>query len=670
MKKSIMNYSIVTITCFTLLTIAFSVQSQKTTLDGPWYFTLDQFNVGEKVGWHLPTLEMQKWEKVIVPHCFSDDQKYLFYTGNTWYTRKFNVSEIEPNNKMFVRFEAVYYKSTVFINGVLAEMHEGGYTPFELDITNYLVKNAENTITVKVDNSWDSNTIPGSKPLPEDGKQLTYSLFFPWINYGGIIRSVALIERPQAFIKNIKIEAEPDLQKGFAKIAIKTFIVNAPKTKTVAPKLNLYFNGNLLKLKWKVEASQIVSDSMTTIIATTTVPANQVKLWSLNYPNLYKAVVIANADTFNANFGIRKLEIKGTKFLLNGEELHLGGANRVSEYPGEGSKDPMYVIEKDLKLMKEANMVLSRIAHYPLSSNILDWADKNGMLLITEAGNWQMTESQMASTLIRDKYKQMAREMIERDWNHPCIIAYSVGNEYKSLSPEGISWTKDMIDFTRSIDNTRKLTFCSNHVAKAKTPEEEGSMHVDFVSVNIYGGNERIITKIHELYPNKPIYISEFGFRADEVKSEDDRIQKLKNNIEVIRKYDYVMGASIWTFNHYRSRYNGTAADGYRPWGVVTAERKKLDGYNALRSEFAPAYFEKESFTNNQLIVKIIARTDFPKMTLEGYMLRIGNTAYPVNKLQPGEFQKFTLPFDSNSDKLELVSPTGFVVLEKEIASF
>ena len=177
MKKSIKNYGIVTITFFTLLTIAFSVQSQKTTLDGPWYFTLDQFNVGEKVGWHLPTLEMQKWEKVIVPHCFSDDQKYLFYTGNTWYTRKFNVSEIEPNNKMFVCFEAVYYKSTVFINGVLAEMHEGGYTPFELDITNYLVKNAENTITVKVDNSWDSNTIPGSKPLPEDGKQLTYSLF-------------------------------------------------------------------------------------------------------------------------------------------------------------------------------------------------------------------------------------------------------------------------------------------------------------------------------------------------------------------------------------------------------------------------------------------------------------------------------------------------------------
>jgi len=663
MTKSIKNYSILAITFFTQFT--FFVQAQKTTLDGLWYFTLDQFNIGEKVGWHLPTLEMQKWEKVPVPHCFSDDQKYLFYTGNTWYTRKFKLDEIDSNRKIFVRFEAVFYKSTVFINGNLAGWHEGGYTPFELDITRYLLRNAENTITVKVDNSWDATTIPGSKPLPEAGKPLTYSLFFPWINYGGIIRSVALINRPQTYIKNIKIEAEPDLQKGFATIAIKTLIVNAPKTKTVAPKLNLYFNGNTLKLKWKIESIQTVSDSLTTIIATTILPAKQVKLWSLNYPNLYNAKVIAESDTFSANFGIRKLEIKGTKFLLNGEPLFLGGANRVSEYPGEGSKDPMFVIEKDLKLMKEANMVLSRLAHYPLSSEILDWADKNGMLLITEAGNWQMTESQMANPLIREKYKQQAREMIERDWNHPSIIAYSVGNEYKSLSSEGIAWTKEMIDFTKSIDNTRKLTFCSNHVARAKAPEEEGSMHVDFVSVNIYGGNERIITKIHELYPDKPIYISEFGFRTDEVKNEEDRIQKLQKNIEVIRKYDYVMGASIWTFNHYRSRYNGTAADGYRPWGVVTADRKKLDAYNALRYEFSPAYFEKESISNNQLIVKVIARNEFPKMTLEGYKLRIGSTEYAVNKLQPGEFQKFIVPFNITSEKLELISPTGFVVLEK-----
>jgi beta-glucuronidase len=121
MTKSIKNYSIVTITFFTLFT--FSVQAQKTTLDGLWYFTLDQFNVGEKVGWHLPTLEMQKWEKVTVPHCFNDDEKFKFYTGNTWYTRKFKVGELKQGKNTFVHFEAVFYRSTVYVNGELAGMH-------------------------------------------------------------------------------------------------------------------------------------------------------------------------------------------------------------------------------------------------------------------------------------------------------------------------------------------------------------------------------------------------------------------------------------------------------------------------------------------------------------------------------------------------------------------
>ncbi len=646
---------------------ALSLPSQKTSLDGAWKFILDPFNIGEKVGFQLTNVDLNKWEKVTVPHCFNDDEKYKFYTGNTWYTRKFQVGELKLNKNTFVHFEAVFYKSTVYVNGELAGMHEGGYTPFELNITKLLKPNSSNVITVKVDNSWDESTIPGAKPLPKQGEQLTYSLFFPWINYGGIIRSVALIERAETYIKNVKIEAEPDLVKGFTTIKVKSFVVNATVNSKLLPTINISYKGTPLKLKWKMLENKQISEGITQITSSATIPAKQVNLWGLNYPNLYKAEVVLSVDTFSTNFGIRKLEIKGTQFLLNGEPLFLGGANRVVEYPGEGSKDPMYVLEKDLKLMKEANMLLSRIAHYPVSTQMLDWADKNGMLIITEAGNWQMTERQMASPLMRNKYQQQAREMIERDWNHPSVIAYSVGNEYNSLSTEGISWTKDMIEFTKNIDSTRKLTFCSNRVARAKTPEEEASQHVDFVSVNCYGGHERVITKIHELYPNKPVYISEFGYRTDEVKNEDDRAEKLQKNIEVIRKYDYVMGASIWTFNHYRSRYNGTDADGYRPWGVVTADRTRLKSYDALRTEFAPAVLETTQLTNNQLKVKITSRKDFPRMILEGYKIRIGENEYPVNKLNPGESQEFTFTLNVASDKIKLVSPTGFVILETEL---
>lgn len=649
---------------------AFYGFSQKMSLDGSWYFTLDQFNVGEKIGWNMPTAQLQQWERVVVPHCFSDDPKFFFYTGNAWYTRKFRMSDINSSSKIFIRFEAVFYRSKVFVNGKLVGEHEGGYTPFEVEVTKNLLKNSENTVTVKVDNSWDDNTIPGCKPLPDPDNQLAYSQFYPWINYGGIIRSVNLIIRPENYIKNIKIEAVPDLQKNTAKITIKAFLVNVPESIKVVPKIDVTFKDTTVKLKWKVEKDQMLPDSLRIITSTATVPEAKVKLWSLNYPNLYHAVVVAGKDTFKTSFGIRKLEIKGTEFLLNGEPLHLGGANRVVEFQGEGSKDPTYVVEKDLSLMKEANMVLSRIAHYPVNPTLLDWADKNGMLIIAETGNWQMTASQMASPLIRSKYRQQAREMIERDWNHPCIIAYSVGNEYKSTSKEGISWTKDMIDFSKKIDSTRKFTFCSNHVSQAKTPDGEGSMYVDFVSVNIYGNKEKTITKVHNLYPDKPIYISEFGFRTDQVENEEARIEKLRQDINVYRRFDYIMGASIWTFNHYRSRYPDTGVDGCRPWGVVDFNREKLKAYETMQSEFSPVVIEKVSQTSNQMTVKLTARNDFPKMILEGFKLRIGKTEYPIKKLMPGEIQNIIISNISNTDELEIISPTGFTIFSKQIQSF
>lgn len=641
-----------------------SVVSQKTSLDGAWRFILDPFDAGEKVGMHLPTADLTKWEKVTVPHCFNDDEKFKFYTGNTWYTRKFQVNELNANHRIVVRFEAVYYKSTVYVNGKPAGTHEGGYTPFEVDISSLVTAHSMNQLTVKVDNSWSDNTLPGAKPLPKDGAQLTYSLFFPWLNYGGIIRSVTLIERPTQYIKNVKIEAEPDLAKGNATIKVKSFVVNAVDGIKLSPQISISYQGTPLKIKWKVIEHNEVAPGVKQITSIATLAANQVKMWGINYPNIYTAQVMLAADTFKTSFGIRKIEIKGTRFLLNGEPLFLGGANRVVEYPGEGSKDPVHILEKDLKLMKEANMILSRIAHYPVSTQLLEWADTHGMLIITEAGNWQMTESQMSDTTMRKKYQQQAREMIERDSNHPSVIAYSVGNEYNSLSASGIAWTKDMIEFTRQLDSTRKLTFCTNRVARAKSPEEEASQHVDFVSVNVYGGNERVLTRIHELYPDKPIFISEFGFRTDEVKDEDDRIQRLQKNIEVIRKYDYVMGASIWTFNHYRSRYNGTAADGYRPWGVVTADRTKLKAYDALRIEFAPAYFENVRVEGTNLKLRLVVRNDFPRMVIEGHTLRVGNTELPVAKMLPGESGEFTLPLTNTDLKAELVTPTGFVIAE------
>src|SRR5690606_25780566 len=112
---------------------------------------------------------------------------------------------------------------------------------------------------------------------------------------------------------------------------------------------------------------------------TGTLEAKDVKLWSTDDPNLYTAQVSIETDTLQTRFGIRKIEVKGTQLLLNGEAIKMGGCNRPLDYPGVGSMDPQKVLDKDLALIKSGGMELSRINHYPVAEYLLDWADEHGL---------------------------------------------------------------------------------------------------------------------------------------------------------------------------------------------------------------------------------------------------------------------------------------------------
>ena len=163
--------------------------------------------------------------------------------------------------------------------------------------------------------------------------------------------------------------------------------------------------------------------------------------------------------------------------------------------------------------MKRANMELTRISHYPVSPLLLDWADRHGLLIIEEGLNWQLTEAQLESAEIRSKFQAQMREMIERDWNHPCVIGWSVGNEYPSETPAGLRWTKDMVEWVRGIDSSRLLTFASDRAGLPKIvrPEDEASCHVDLVCVNLYRDYAERLDRIHALWPDKPVLVSEFA---------------------------------------------------------------------------------------------------------------------------------------------------------------
>jgi beta-glucuronidase len=646
---------------------ALQAQTAKTSLNGEWLFALDPVDAGVTQEWFKPGLPTDKWDKVAVPHCYSTDPRYHYHTGTAWYLRKLPPLSPAKDGRSFIRFDAVFYQATVWLNGQLLGTHEGGYTPFEFDVTGLL--SGENLLAVRVNNAWSTATIPGAK-TKVSYQSLNYGQLYPWMNYGGITRPVTLITRPALYVEKVKIETAPDLAAKTARLDIRVFVQNrsAQPWKGSELGLTLHRSGKKVSAPFKVTGPTVAPQTDAVIQIHADLAKEDVELWSFDSPALYEAEITAGTDISRTTFGIRTVEVRGTKLLLNGEALSLGGCNRPLDSPGNGSTDPQAVLEKDLLMIKSAGMELSRISHYPVSTELLDWADRNGLLIISEAGNWQLTPAQMSDPAIRANYQKQAREMMERDWNHPSVIAYSLGNEYQSQTEEGKAWTRDMYAFTKSVDGSRLVTFASYFVMRPsiKKPEDEASQYVDFICANIYENHLESLRHIHSLYPEKPVYISEFGQRADQVKSEDERVAYLRRAMDAFRQCDFLVGASIWTFNDYESSFPGSNANGYRPWGLVGPDRSPRAMYDTWQTEFSPALVTVRPAAEGQFEVSVTARKDFPSYTLRNYQLKAGTETFAIPVLAPGEAAKFILtPATSTPERtIELSKPGGFVILK------
>lgn len=641
-------------------------QTVKTSLDGEWRFALDPVDAGVTQEWFKPGLVDDKWDKVSVPHCYSTDRRYHYHTGPAWYFKKFPAPAPDADGRVFIRFDAVYYHATVWLNGKELGEHEGGYTPFEFDVTGLV--SADNHLAVRVDNSWSTATLPGAK-TKVGYQRLHYGQLFPWMNYGGITRPVSLVARPALHIDKVRIETHPDLAAGTARLDVRIFVKNASSHPWTGEGFGLTLHRDGRKIPARVQpAGPVRAEPQASAEHRVRIDLarEDVALWGFDSPTLYEAEITAGRDVARVTFGIRVVEVRGTQLLLNGEPLSLGGCNRPLDSPGNGSTDPAHILEKDLRMIKSGGMELSRISHYPVSTELLDWADRHGLLIISEAGNWQLTPAQMADPVIRAKYQAQAREMIERDWNHPSVIAYSLGNEYQSQTKEGMDWTRDMYAFTKSLDPTRLVTFASNVLAKGgiKKPEDEASRYVDFISANIYGGHLAALRRIHALYPDKPVYISEFGRRVDEGGENAQVAYVRKAAAEFRQCADFLVGASVWTFNDYESSFPGTNADGYRPWGMVAPDRTPRAMYRAFQTEFAPATVTTRPAGSGQIEIVVAARADFPRYTLRGYTLKAGGRAFDLPVLAPGQTASFKIDPPTTDRTLRLEKPGGFVILE------
>lgn len=549
------------------------------SLDGEWSFSTDPGKTGVANQWPQPSTNTAAWEKRTVPGNWDISDKYARYEGAAWYKRTFEIGDVNAarNERVRVAFGAVYENTDVWINGTFVGNHRGGYTPFEFDISSLLI-DGQNTIVVRADNSFQQGA---------------------WWSWGGISRSVELIKSDTIVIDRQQIVATPDLVAKTAKVTSTVFLENtgaAPQDVTVRGTIRDAATGAVLvdglQAQVTVPAVGRASAALSADLA-----AGTFRLWNLDDPSLYRfdvAIDVAAGHTDGAvsdRFGIRLFEINGAKVTLNGEQLRLAGANRVSDDAVHGNVEPIDVVRRDMDRMKASGLDLTRIMHYAQAPELLDYADEIGMLLIDEVPVWQQGRSLALKDIA--PIKEEFRVMVERDFNHPSIFAHSVANEIDSHYDEGRKYDQEMALFSKEIDPTRFVTQATDTMNEARTTKDnDGSQYMDFVSINTYSSSTFAALATKPLtFWGKPVFVSEYspdGYEFGIERESKDFSTGSGSFGRVFANLPHVFGWSQWTYNDYRSDFKGSSGNLVRGWGNQDVWGRLKAGFATTQAANAP----------------------------------------------------------------------------------
>jgi len=554
-------------------------------LNGEWQVILDPTRIGE---WKQVWLEKKPKSKtdfieysfdggpmLKVPGDFNSQLPELTYLeGIVWYKKVFHY---KSNNKkrLFMHFGSVNYLAEVYLNGEKIGSHEGGFTPFQFEITNK-VKEGQNTLIVKADSQRLYNGLPGTG--------------YDWFNYGGITREVNLIETDKTFIDNYSVQ----LKKGSLNKVLGWVQLNGnnakQKIKLKIPELNKIY---------KTESDSKGHASIAFDV--------NLKLWSPENPKLYKIIIESETDTVVDTIGFRCIEVQGSKVLLNKKEIFFKGVNIHEENPNKGGR--AYSKEDALLLLnsaKELGCNLVRLAHYPHNENMIKEAEKLGLMVWSELPIYQ--HIQFSDSLVPKKMETMLKEMIHRDKNRCGVVIWSLSNE---TYPDTANRTDALIKLTqkcRAIDSTRLINHVintqsyTNNAFNVSDPLYEYS---DLICINEYIGwyipwqGEPSNVKWSFAYPDKPVFISEFGAEAvygnndgskDEASGWTEEYQKQVyiDQLEMFKTIPNLCGISPWLLFDYKSlgRMNQVHQKGYNRKGLLSEKGEKKKAWYIMNDYY------------------------------------------------------------------------------------
>jgi beta-glucuronidase len=498
----------------------------------------------------------------------SQRESLLFYEGTVWYKTSFDYQRRE-GCRLFVYFGAANYRARVYLNGDKLGEHEGGFTPFNFEITGR-VQEKDNFLVVQVDNRRLREGVP--------------TLNTDWWNYGGLTRRVLLVSVPETFIRGYHIQ----LARGSLDRLAGWLQLDGPRRQGQTVRLEIPEAG--------LEHA-VVTDSQG--FAQFELDA-ELTLWSPDSPKRHRVVLAAETDRVEERIGFRALGTRGPEILLNGEPIFLRGISLHEEAPVRRGRASS---REDARILlgwaQELGANFVRLAHYPHNSFMIEEADRLGLLLWAEIPvYWTIQWSDPRTWM--NAASQLA-EMIDRDRNRAAVILWSVGNETPP-SEERLDFMRRLVDRTRTLDPTRLVTAAmERHYLDERTLMIDDPLgeYLDVLGCNEYVGwydglpakADRLVWK--SVY-DKPLIMSELGGGAlfglhgdaDERWTEEYQEDLYRRQIGMLRKIPFLSGLSPWILVDFRSprRHLPEIQDFWNRKGLIADGGQKKKAFFVLQS--------------------------------------------------------------------------------------
>jgi beta-galactosidase len=577
--------------------------------DKGWHFQL-----GDAPGAENASFSDAGWRKLDLPHDWSIEGTFskdnpatpeggALPGGIGWYRKTFTVPASDKNKLLYIDFDGVYQKSTVWINGHQLGFRPNGYISFRYELTPYLNFGGENTIAVKVDNSVQPNSRWYS------GSGIYRNVWLVTTNKIAIDHWGTYITTPEVNDKSAKVNLQIKVKNyaGASAVTIKTIIYDAAGKEVSA-------SGSIIS---KADLKDTVFETKQNLTINTPV------LWSVEHPYLYKVIttVVAGnkvADIYTTTLGIRYFNFDADKgFSLNGKPLKILGVCDHHDLGSLGAAVNYRALERQLQMLKAMGCNGIRTSHNPPAPELLDLCDKLGFIVMDEAFDcWEVEKVKYDYHLyFKDWHKRDLEDQVKRDRNHPCVIIWSIGNEIPQQGDtSALRIAPELAAIVHSLDTTRPITTANDRPDTSNKIIKSGA--IDLIGYNYH---EYSYATFHDRYPGKKFIATEttsglemrgyYEMPSDSIRiwptSWDKPFEHPGNTVsaydntrppwgstheatwKVMKKYDFLSGMFIWTGFDYLGEptpYSWPSRSSY--FGIIDLAGFPKDVYFMYQSEW------------------------------------------------------------------------------------